>query len=52
MWGVSPVAQQVPPLASLSGLKDLALPQAVEQVADVIQIWCCHGFSIGWQLQL
>ena len=27
-------------LASLSGLKDLVLPQAAVQVTDVAQIWC------------
>ena len=32
--------------------KDRALPQAVELVADVADIWCCHGCAIGLQLQL
>ena len=39
-------------LASLSGFKDLALLQAVVQVTDTAQIWCCCGNSVGWQLQL
>ena len=33
-------------------VKDLALPQATAYIADVAQIWHCHGCSIGWQLQL
>ena len=33
-------------------VKDLALPWAVVQVADVARIWCCCGCDVGWQLQL
>ena len=33
-------------------VRDLALPQAAIQVADVTGIRCCRGYSIGWQLQL
>ena len=25
-----------------------ALPQAVAEVADVAQIWCCYGCGVGW----
>ena len=28
-------------------LKDLVLPQAVAQVADAAQIWCCRGRGLG-----
>ena len=39
-------------VGSISGLtqwvKDLVLLQAVGQVADVAQIWCCCG--VDWQL--
>ena len=42
--------------SSIPGLtqwvKDLGLLQAVAQVKDVAQIWCCHGCGVGWQLQL
>ena len=31
-------------------IKDLALLQAVAQVADMAQIWCCYGSSKGRQL--
>ena len=34
------------------GVKDLVLSQAVAEVADASQIWCCWGCGIGWQLQL
>ena len=41
---------------SISGLaqwvKDLVLPRAVVQVADVAQILCCCGCGVGKQLQL
>ena len=33
-------------------VKDPALLQAVAQVEDAAQIWCCCGFGVGWQLQL
>ena len=33
-------------------VKDLALPQAVAQVADAARIWCCRGCGLGLQLQL
>ena len=32
-------------------VKDLALVQAVVQVADAAWIWCCCGCGIGWKLQ-
>ena len=41
-------------VGSIPGLaqwvKDLALPQAATQVADVAQIWRCYGCGVGWQL--
>ena len=33
-------------------VKDLALMQAVAEVTDVAQIWCCCGCGIGRWLQL
>ena len=42
---------QVQSLASLSGLKDLALPQTVVQVTDMAQIWPCYS-GVDWQLHL
>ena len=33
-------------------VKDLALPQTMAWVANVAQIWCHHGCSVGLQLQL
>ena len=33
-------------------VKDLALPKAATQVADVAWIWHCYGCGVGWQLQL
>ena len=33
-------------------VKDLALPQAAAEFADAAWIWCCSGYSIGWQLML
>ena len=33
-------------------VEDLTLLQAVAQVADSAQIWCCCGRGVGWQLQL
>ena len=33
-------------------VKDLALPWAVVEAADVAQIWCCCGCGAGQQLQL
>ena len=33
-------------------VKDLALPQAVVQAADVAQIWHFCGCGVEWQLQL
>ena len=33
-------------------VKDLALPRAVEQVADTAQIPSCCGCGVGQQLQL
>ena len=32
-------------------VKDLALPQAVEWVADAAWIWCCCGCGVGRQLR-
>ena len=43
---------QVRSLASLSGLGDLALPQAIVQVADMAWIWRCCGWGISRQLEL
>ena len=37
---------RVPPLVSLSWLKDSALLQAVAQVADAARIWCCYGYGV------
>ena len=38
-------------LALFSGLKDTSLLQAVAYIADIAQIWRCHGCGIiGWQL--
>ena len=43
-------------MGSIPGLtqwvKDLALPQAVAQVTDVAQVWCCCACGIGLQLQV
>ena len=39
-------------LASLSGLKDLALPWAAMYITDTAQIWHCCGCGVGWELQL
>ena len=33
-------------------VKNLALPRAVVQVAEVAGIWHCHGCGVGRQLQL
>ena len=44
------VAGQIPGLAQW--VKDLALPGAVVQVADVAQIPCCCGSGVGRWLQL
>ena len=33
-------------------VKDLVLPQAVAQVADVARIWRCYGCGVDQQLQL
>ena len=39
-------------MGSIPGLaqwiKDLALSQAAAEVADVAQIWCCHGYGLDW----
>ena len=48
--GPGTMTMQVRSLDSLSGLRDLVLPQAAVQVTDVAQIWGCCG--IGRQLQL
>ena len=32
--------------------KDPVLPQAVAQVTDMAQIWCCCCCTVAWQLQL
>ena len=61
MLGVPVVAQWVKNLtsiyedvSSIPGLiqwvKDMTLPQAAVQVADVARIWCCCGYVIGQQL--
>ena len=39
-------------LASLSGLKDLALPQAEEYITEAPWIWYCYGCGLGLQPQL
>ena len=39
-------------LATLSGLKDPALPQAVVSVTDTTWIPRCYACGVGWQLQL
>ena len=33
-------------------VKDLALPQAAVEGADVSWIWCCYGRRVALQLQL
>ena len=33
-------------------VKDPELLRPVAQVTDATQIWCCHGWGVGWQLQL
>ena len=33
-------------------VRDLALLQAVAEVADVAQIWCCCGCGVARKLQL
>ena len=32
--------------------EDLALLNAVGEVADMVWIWCCYGCDVGLQLQL
>ena len=43
-------------MGSIPGLtqwvKDPGLPQAVEQDADIAQIWCCHCCGTGLKPQL
>ena len=43
---------QVSSLASLSGLKEPALPRAVEYVEGEAWIWRCCGCGVDQQLQL